>query len=209
MAKRGTIKFGYDKPHVIFTYGSTYDSLILTPHKVFTVDFQTGVSKHFIDLVMYSVMKTVNPKTGKPYFNKIHRSRRQATNTTEETRLLAEQETTLKALQEQRDHVYDKLIVVGSEDYYIQREKKSLHPDQPLEHTSNLHGVFVMIETPEVKDSAIENFKTRFMHHHEKGILFKKAKITINPSVYLDINHKAKSTASEIITIYSQLQQTK
>ena len=208
MATRKSISFGYDKPYFIFTYGSTFNSLVLSPHKVFTLDFQSGVPQKFIETVVHILKECKNPKTDKLFFTKVHISERPQTCSREETEKLAETETMLKALQEQRDMVSDRILIVGSEDFYKQRLMKFNAPQTPLEHTSHLKGVFVTISEP-IKDQNLpqiigSDYKLKFMHHLEKTVLDNKTRLAINPSAHVKPHHKARSIASDIIGIYSR-----
>lgn len=185
MATRKIIRFGYDDKHLVFSYGSTFNQLALTPHKIFTVDFQTGVPKQIIAGVIDQLSKAINPKFDKPRFTKVHRSIRPVQLTDDETKQLAKTETTLKALQEQRDYMHDRILIIGSEKFYKERAMLREDPEKELLHVSHEKGVFITCKKPEVEGNACDMYRIKCMHTLEGNILKSKHQIAVPDNPFL------------------------
>lgn len=190
MAKRVSINFNKSKSaYPVFTYGSSFNTLTLTPHLAYTVDFQAGVPDLVRQVIVKDLSEITNRK-GYKIFNKIHQSILPVEYTLEEAATLAETQKTCQVFQK-RERTSDCLLIVGSEDYFVSRQKK--FKGDVAYRVTNLKGVYVT-----VGECVSTNPRERFAHHHEKTILSWKTKFTLSSNPHLQVFQKAKMLSKEI-----------
>ncbi|AET13867.1 hypothetical protein AbHV_ORF37 [Abalone herpesvirus Victoria/AUS/2009] len=197
MASKVTLDFTKsEKRYPVFTYGSTFTALSLSPHVAFTLDFQTGIPDVVVNIVLKAIREQVIDHKDRPYFNKVHLGTSPVKCTLEEAAELAAKETTVRVLQDKRESTTDKILIVRSEDYFVQRYKKI--NKESVEHpVTNLRGIYITIPDECVSFNPWEPLQ-RFSHFHEKNILTCKTVLTLSTNEHMSWGHKATLIARQV-----------